>query len=118
MERTIVQPEVDFDQDAKKHLKQKKESTKWPPSKVYGITPQTSSTEEGSRQYRETPPVIDYYGYRPKVTQSPIIMTNTIQGTSAFVVPAKRLSTKTSDTNKGAVDGRAPLQLTPAFEEE
>ena len=61
---------------------------------------------------------MEQYGYRPKVTQSPAILTNTVQGTSAFVVPAKRTITKVSDTNKGAVEGRAPLQLTPALDEE
>ena len=84
---------------------------------VYSITPQTSSTEEGLKHYRETP-VLDYYGANPKVTQSPALLTNTIQGASTFVVPARRVTTDVSDSLKGAVGGRAPLQLTPAFEEE
>ena len=90
----------------------------WASSMVYGITPQTSSTEEGLKPYRETPLVLEHYGYRPKVTQSPALLTNTIQGTSTFVVPAKKITTNVSDSNKGAVEGRPPLQLTPAFQEE
>ena len=82
---------------------------------VYGVTPQTSSTEEGLKSYRETPPVLKHYDYRPKVTQSPALLTNTIQGTSAFVVPAKKIITIIGDTNKEVVEGRAPLQLTPVF---
>ena len=35
---------------------------------VYGVTPQTSSTEEGLKSYRETPPVLTPYDYRPQVT--------------------------------------------------
>ena len=50
VERTIVQQEADFDKKCEEASKAEKESTKWPPSMVYGITPQTSSTEEGSRQ--------------------------------------------------------------------
>ena len=46
------------------------------------------------------------------------MLTNTIQGASTFVVPARRVTTDVSDSLKGAVGGRAPLQLTPAFEEE
>ena len=85
---------------------------------VYGITPQTSSTEEGLKSYRETPPVLTPYDYRPQVTQSPAMLTNTIQGTSAFVVPAQKVITQTGDTNKNNVEGRAPLQLTPVYEEQ
>ena len=84
---------------------------------VYGITPQTSSGEENHRQYRETPPVLDYYGLSPKVMQTPALFTSAIQGTSAFVVPAKKALTQVSDTDKESVSGRAPLLLTPAFEE-
>ena len=89
IERTIVQPEIDFDKRCEEASKIEQESINWPPLIVYGITPQTSLTEEASKQYRDTPPVIDYYGYRPKVTELPAIMTNTIQGTSAFMVPTK-----------------------------
>ena len=116
LERTIVQSEIDFDRRCEEASTQEKESMQWPPSLVYGITPQTSSTEEGLKSNKKTPPVLEQYGYRPKVTQSPAILTNTIQGTSAFVVPAKRTITNVSDSNKGAVEGRAPLQLTPAFQ--
>ena len=84
---------------------------------VYGITPQTSLTEEGLKSYRETP-VLKHYDFRPKVTQSPALLTNTRQGTSAFVVPARKVITIIGDTNKEAVEGRAPLQLTPIFEEQ
>ena len=84
---------------------------------VYGITPQTSSTEEGLKHYRDTSCFELLHGPNPSVTQSPALLTNTIQGTSAFVVPAKRVTTDVSDSNKGALGGRAPLQLTPAFEE-
>ena len=60
---------------------------------VYGVTPQTSSTEEGLISYIETPPVLTHYDFRPQVTQSPALLINTIQGTSAFVVPAQRVIT-------------------------
>ena len=82
---------------------------------VYGVTPQTSSTKEGLKSYRETPPVLTHYDYRPRVTQSPALLTNTIQGTSAFVVPAQRVLTTIGDTNREVVEGRAPLQLTPVL---
>ena len=85
---------------------------------VYGVTPQTSSTEEGLKSYRETPPVLTHYDYRPQVTQSPALLTNTIQGTSAFVVPAQRVITKIGDANRDNIEGRASLQLTPVFEEQ
>ena len=85
---------------------------------VYGVTPQTSSTEEGLKSYRENPPVLTHYDYRPQVTQSPALLTNTIQGTSAFVVPALRVIVNISDANREIVEGRAPLQLTPVFEEQ
>ena len=52
------------------------------------------------------------------MTQSPALLTNTIQGTSAFVVPAQRIITKTGDAIRDNVEGRAPLQLTPVFEEQ
>ena len=84
---------------------------------VYSITPQTSSGEENYRQYRETPPVLDYYGFSPKVTQSPALFTNAVQGTSAFVVPAKKALTQVRDSEKDSISVRAPLLLTPAFEE-
>ena len=58
---------------------------------VYVITPQTSSGEEGHRQYRDTPPILEYYGPSPKVTQSPALFTSAVQGTSAFVVPLRKL---------------------------
>ena len=83
---------------------------------VYGITPQTSSGEESCRQYRETPPVLDYYGPSPKVTQSPVLFTSAIQGTSAFVVPAKKALTQVNESDKESLSGRAPLLLTPALE--
>ena len=76
------------------------------------------STEEGLKSYRETPPLLTPYDYRPQVTQSPAMLTNTIQGTSAFVVPAQRVITQTGDANRNNVKGRAPLQLTPVFEEQ
>ena len=62
--------------------------------------------------------MLTHYDYRPQVTQSPALLTNTIQGTSAFVVPAQRVLTTIGDTNRGIVEGRAPLQLTPVFEEQ
>ena len=68
IERTIVQSEIDFDRRCEEASAQEKESIQWPPSLVYGITPQTSSTEEGLKSYKETPPVLEKYGYRPKVT--------------------------------------------------
>ena len=46
------------------------------------------------------------------------MLTNTIQGTSAFVVPARKVITTIGEINKEAVEGRAPLQLTPVFEEQ
>ena len=80
--------------------------------------PQTSSGEENCRQYRETPPVLDYYGLSPKVMQSPVLFTSAVQGTSAFVVPAKKALTQVWDSDKDSISGRAPLLLTPAFEEK
>ena len=71
-----------------------------------------------SNLIEETPPVLTHYDYRPQVTQSPALLTNTIQGTSAFVVPAQRVITQTGDTIRDNVEGRAPLQLTPVFEEQ
>ena len=52
------------------------------------------------------------------MTQSPALLTNTIQDTYVFVVAAQRIITKISDINKETVEGRAPLQLTPVFEEQ
>ena len=118
LERTIVQSEIDFDKICEEASAQEKESMQWPPSLVYGITPQTSSTEEGLKPYKETPPVLEKYSYRPKVTQSHALVTNIIQGISAFVVPAKRITPNDEYSNKDAVGGRAPLQLTLAFDEE
>ena len=46
------------------------------------------------------------------------MLTNTIQGTSAFVVPAQRVMSKIGDVNRENVEGRAPLQFTPVFEEQ
>ena len=85
---------------------------------VHGVTPQTSSTEEGLKSYREISPVLTHYDYRPQMTQSPVLLTNTIQGTSAFVVPAQRVIIKTGDGIRDNIEGRAPLQLTPVFEEK
>ena len=62
-------------------------------------------------------PFLDYYGLSPKVTQTPALFTSAIQGTSAFVVPAKKVLTQVSDSEKESISGRAPLLLTPAFEE-
>ena len=76
---------------------------------MYGVTPQTSSTEEGLKSYRETPPVLTHYDYRPQVTQSPALLTNTIQDTSAFVVPAQIIISNIGDVNRDNVEGRAPL---------
>ena len=90
----------------------------WPLSMVYGVTPQTSSTEEGLKSYRETPPVLTHYDYRPQVTQSPALLTNTIQGTSAFVVHEQRVLRTIGYTNREVIEGRAPLQLTSVFEEQ
>ena len=118
LERSVIQSEIEFDKKCKEATAKEKESIQWPPSMVYGITPQTSSTEEGLRSYRETPPVLKHYDYRPKVTQSPALLTNTIQGTSAFVVPARKVITTIGEINKEAVEGRAPLQLRPVFEEQ
>ena len=118
LESSIIQSEIEFDRTCEKESVKEKESIKWPPSMVYGITPQTSSTEEGLKSYRETPPVLTPYDYRPQVTQSPAILTNTIQGTSAFVVPAQRVITQTGDTNRNNVEGRALLQLIPVYEEQ
>ena len=116
LERTIVQAGVDFDRCEEASARER-DTMKWPPAMVYGIIPRTSSAEESHRQYRETPPVLDYYGPSPKVTQSPALFTSTIQGTSAFVVPAKKTLTQVSESDKVSVSGRAPLLLTPAFGE-
>ena len=100
LERTIVQAGVDFDRRCEEAFARERDTMKWPPAMVYGITPQTSSGEESHRQYRETPPVLDYYGPSPKVTQSPALFTSAIQGTSAFVVPAKKALTQISESDK------------------
>ena len=71
LERTIVKTGVNFDKRCEEASARERDTVKWPPSMVYGITPQTHSGEENHRQYRETPPVLDYYGLSPKVTQSP-----------------------------------------------
>ena len=118
LERTIVQAGVDFDRRCEEASARERDTIKWPPAMVYGIMPQTSSGEENRRQCRETPPVLDYYGFSPKVTQTPALFTSAVQGTSAFVVPAKKALTQVSDSDKESVSGRAPLLLTPAFEEE
>ena len=116
-ERTIVQAGVDFDRRCEEASARERDTIKWPPAMVYGITPQTSSGEESYRQYRQTPPIFDYYGLSPKVMQSPALFTSAIQGTSAFVVPAKKALTQVSESDKESISGRAPLLLTPAFEE-
>ena len=116
--RSVIQSEIDFYRKCEKESVKEKESIQWPPSMVYGVTPQTSSTEEGLKSYRETPPVLKHYDYRPQATQSPALLTNTIQGTSAFVVPAQKVITTIGDTNREVVEGRAPLQLTIVFEEQ
>ena len=118
LESSVIQSEIEFDRICEKESVKEKESIKWPPSMVYGVTPQTSSTEEGLKSYRETPPVLTPYEYRPQVTQSPALLTNIIQGTSAFVVPAQRVITQTGDAIRENVEGRALLQLTPVFEEQ
>ena len=117
LERTIVQTGVDFDRRCEEASVKEEDTIKWPPAMVYGITPQTSSGEESHRQYRETPPVLDYYGPSPNVTQFPALFTSAIQGTSAFVVPAKKALTQVSESDKESISGRAPLLLMPAFEE-
>ena len=109
-----MQASVDFDRCEEASARER-DTMKWPPAMVYGITPQTSSGEESHRQYRETPPVLDY-GPSPKVTQSPALFTSAIQGTSAFVVPAKKALTQVSESDKESISGRAPLLLTPDFE--
>ena len=118
LESSVIQSEIEFDRKCEEESVKEKESIKWPPSMVHGVIPQTSSTEEGLKSYRETPPVLTHYDYRPQVTQSPALLTNTIQGTSAFVVPAQRVITNIGDANRDNVEGRAPLQLTPVFEEQ
>ena len=55
LERTIVQSEIEFDRRCEEASTQEKESIQWPPSLVYGITPQTSSTEEGLKSNKKTP---------------------------------------------------------------
>ena len=117
LERTIVQTGVDFDRRCEEASVREKNTIKWPPAMVYGITPQTSLGEESHRQYRDSPPVLDYYGPSPKVTQSSALFTSTIQGTSAFVVPTKKALTQISESDKESISGRAPLVLTSAFEE-
>ena len=117
LERNIVQAGVDFDRRCEEASARERDTMKWPPAMVYGITPQTSSGEESHRQYRETPPVLDYYGPSPKVTQSPALFTSAIQSTSAFVVPAKKALTQVSESDKESISGMASLLLTPAFEE-
>ena len=108
LESSVIQSEIEFDRKCEKESVKEKESIKWPPSMVYGVAPQTSSTEEGLKSCRETPPVLTHYDYRPQVTQSPALLTNTIQGTSAFVVPAQRVITNIGDANRKIVEGRAP----------
>ena len=62
---------------------------------VYGITPQMQVQERRvTDNIEKTPPVLDYYGSSPKVTQSLALFTSAIQGTSAFVVPAKKALTQ------------------------
>ena len=71
LESSVIQSEIEFDRKCEEESIKEKESIKWPPSIVYGITPQTSSIEEGFKSYRETPPVLTHYDYRPQVTQPP-----------------------------------------------
>ena len=52
-----------------------------------------------------------------KLPQSPALFTSAVQGTSAFVVPAKKALTQVSEVDKESISVRAPLVLTPAFEE-
>ena len=105
LERTIVQAGVDFDRRCEEASAREKDIVKWPPAMVYSIMPQTSSGEENHRQYRETPPVLDYYGLSPKVMQSPALFTSVVQGTSAFVVPAKKALTQVRDSDKDSISG-------------
>ena len=104
LERTIMQAGVDFDRCEEASARER-DTVKWPPAMVYGITPQTSSGEESCRQYRETPPVLDHYGLSPEVTQTPTLFTRAVQGTSAFVVPAKKALTQVSDSDKESISG-------------
>ena len=39
IERTIVQSDIDFDRRCEEASAKEKESTTWPPSMIYGITP-------------------------------------------------------------------------------
>ena len=55
LERSIIQSEIDFDKKCEEASAKEKESIQWPPSMVYGVTPQTSSTGEGLKSYRGTP---------------------------------------------------------------
>ena len=50
LERTIVQGGVDFDRRCEEASIIERDTMKWPPAMVYGITPQTSSGEESHRQ--------------------------------------------------------------------
>ena len=61
LESSVIQSEIEFDRKCEEESVKEKESIKWPPSMVYGVTPQTSSTEEGLKSYRETPPVLTHY---------------------------------------------------------
>ena len=63
LERSVIQSEIDFDKKCEEASAKEKESTQWPPPMVYGVTPQTSSTEEGLKSYRETPPVLEHFEY-------------------------------------------------------
>ena len=65
IESSVIQSEIEFNRKCEEESVKEKESIKWPPSMVYGVTPQTSSTEEGLKSYRETPPVLTPYDYRP-----------------------------------------------------
>ena len=63
LERTIVQAGVDFDRRCEEASARERDTMKWPPAMVYGITPQTSSG--GGRvadNIEKTPPVLDYHG--------------------------------------------------------
>ena len=63
LERSVIQSEIEFDRKCEEESVKEKESIQWSPSMVYGVTPQTSSTEEGLKSYRETP-VLKHLIYR------------------------------------------------------
>ena len=116
LERTIVQAGVDFDRRYEEAAVRERDTVKWPPAMVYGITPQTSSGEESHKHYRETPMSLTM-GPVPKSCNPLLYLQVLYKVHQHFVVPAKKAFTQVNESDKESISGRAPLLLTPAFEE-